>query len=350
MSRTVGQVIEGARVEDPAFTPENHPNRVALSWLSDRQQDFLKRLSDDLVDRFSETRSIADTIDNALVGVDSDGTAYTVETSGDGYDVIAEVGDAVDIVSSSAATPTVITATAHGLITLDSITISDHDGSDDDDGVNTSHQVTYLTDDTFSIPVDLTGGGGTGGTLRQNHALYTGPTLIAQDPYSDGFPLPADFIKIVSIYAVFETTEAYAPVVVVPQHDIAVRAGSSGKFHAIISADRLVPILSPPNNTGASRWDAIEKVTFTWIDNPVRFTETGSWTAQTFTVPDLYANALQYGLAAFFGRRQQSIDSAFPPETAAALDSNWKEARDEALYGATREVRSLKTSTTRRNR
>jgi len=349
MSRTVGAVIEGARIEDPAFTPESHPNRVALSWLSDRQQDFHKRLSDDLVDRLSESRNIADTIDNALVGVDSDGTAYSVETSGDGYDVIAEVtGTAVDITSTSVASPTVVTAVAHGLHTLDSITISGHEDSDDDDAVNASHQVTYLTADTFSIPVDLTGGGGTGGTFVQNHALYTGPTLIATDPYSSGFPLPADFIKIVNIYAVATSSESYQPIEIVTQREMASRRGIN--LCAIISADRLVPILGPPSNTGSSIWDDIESVTFTWVDNPVRFTETGTWSTQTFTVPDLYVNALQYGLAAFFARRQQSIDSAYPAATVQALQAQWEGSMGAALEGAKKEIRGLKARTTRINR
>lgn len=72
----------------------------------------------------------------------------------------------VAVTSSSAANPsTITTASDHGLATGEYVTISGHSLS----GVNTSHQITYLSDTTFSIPVM---GGGTGGKIYCRRPRY----------------------------------------------------------------------------------------------------------------------------------------------------------------------------------
>lgn len=69
----------------------------------------------------------------------------------------------VVIVSSSVANPTVITtATPHGFVTGDSVTISGHASSTPD--LNGTHTVTKLSDTTFSIPENVSDGG-TGGRV-----------------------------------------------------------------------------------------------------------------------------------------------------------------------------------------
>lgn len=108
---------------------------------------------------------------NDVTPTDSSTTATFTEASGGGYssqsiDPDASFIESVTITSSSAENPTKITATAHGLATNDYITIANHSGSSVN--LNGTHQVTKIDDDTFTIPVDLSGGsGGTGGTLSR---------------------------------------------------------------------------------------------------------------------------------------------------------------------------------------
>ena len=68
------------------------------------------------------------------------------------------------ITSSSVANPTVIAATAHGFTTGDSVLIAGHTGSTPT--IDGTHTVTVLTTNTFTIPVNVTGGG-TGGTATR---------------------------------------------------------------------------------------------------------------------------------------------------------------------------------------
>lgn len=83
-------------------------------------------------------------------------------------DVIA-VDSPIDVVSSSAANPSVITTKKnHGYRPGQIVVITGHSGSADDAEVNdvNGHSITVLTDTTFElVGVDLTGGGGTGGTV-----------------------------------------------------------------------------------------------------------------------------------------------------------------------------------------
>lgn len=76
----------------------------------------------------------------------------------------------ITITSSSVANPTVITATAHKLRTGDGIVIAGHSGSTP--SLNGNHTVTVVTDDTVTIPVNVTVGG-TGGTLQLRQKRYT---------------------------------------------------------------------------------------------------------------------------------------------------------------------------------
>ena len=69
-----------------------------------------------------------------------------------------------DVVSSSAANPTVITVTGHGYSNGDKINISQHSGSDKDLEIGNTHTISNVTADTFTIPVNV-GTGGTGGQI-----------------------------------------------------------------------------------------------------------------------------------------------------------------------------------------
>jgi len=85
-------------------------------------------------------------------------------------DVIA-VDSPIDIDTSSTANPTVVTTKkTHGYRNGQVVVITGHSGSDDDATVNQAagHAVTVISPTTFSIPVDLSagGGGGVGGSVQ----------------------------------------------------------------------------------------------------------------------------------------------------------------------------------------
>lgn len=103
----------------------------------------------------AETRAGAAT---PYLGVNDGTDLYLIATDGS---VI--VLNNVAITSSSVASPTVITATAHGLSTGNKIIIRGHTGSTPD--INgTIYTITKTGTDTFTIPVNVTIGG-TGGTI-----------------------------------------------------------------------------------------------------------------------------------------------------------------------------------------
>lgn len=275
MTTTVGELIERSRAHHPAFaSEERHPNRVALSFLSTRQVERLRVLAaEHLKDRLSQARNIADTIANSLVGVDEDGNAYVVSTSGDGYEVVV-----------------------------------------DDDGIVT-----------------------------------VGPTVIAIDPYSTGFPLPVDSLRIIDLYAVLADTERYVPIHVVPEVDLSYRSPTSLLF-AIINGHRLVPIRAAPSNTGPSLWDQVESVTIVWVDTPARFETTGAWREQVFILPDAEVNVLEWDLAAFFAERQASFDDTFPPAIAASIAAQRDQRTAEATALSRLDAAPVKWGQARRNR
>jgi len=73
-------------------------------------------------------------------------------------DDVSDWTDPVTITSSSIANPTVITtATAHGLVTGDSVVIAGHTSVTPD--INGEWEVTVLTSTTFTIPVEVTADG-----------------------------------------------------------------------------------------------------------------------------------------------------------------------------------------------
>jgi len=83
------------------------------------------------------------------------------------------------ITSNSAANPTVVTTTSnHGLVSGDVVTIASQTGTV---SINGTHTVTVTAANTFTIPVDCTAGGGTGGTFSFNVSSYSiGPVRITR--------------------------------------------------------------------------------------------------------------------------------------------------------------------------
>lgn len=70
---------------------------------------------------------------------------------------------AVNITGASAASPTEVTATAHGLQTGDSVVIAGASQA----SLNDEWTVTVTGTDTFTVPCDLSGGAATGGTVQR---------------------------------------------------------------------------------------------------------------------------------------------------------------------------------------
>lgn len=72
---------------------------------------------------------------------------------------------AVNLTSSSVANPTVVTtATAHGLLTGDTVTIAGHSSTPT---INGDRTVTVVSPTTFTVAVNVTVGGGAAGTVRR---------------------------------------------------------------------------------------------------------------------------------------------------------------------------------------
>ncbi|KPK09545.1 MAG: hypothetical protein AMS20_00030 [Gemmatimonas sp. SG8_28] len=273
---TVAEVIRRARVQHPGFTEERHENLALLEQLSTLQDEMLIELVAPLTDLVSEGRTVADTISNVLVGVDENGSPYSVSTSGDGYDVIVENG--------------------------------------------------------FG---------------------YTGPTAIAVDPYSAGFVLPSPILKLVHIYAQM-TRGDIMPVQYVTQNDFPNRSWSTTPhltLFAIINGGRLVPITTTPNDPGPSMWDSVTDVTVVYVPKPERFTLTGSWSAQTLTLPEAFDAWAERALAAWMALRELGLpEPQVGPNYAEYLTGLANDARQRAQVQARKTYRPAKVVQVRRAR
>jgi len=242
---TAGTVIQRSRDLSSDFVVERHPDRGAVDYLSDRHAQTYRKIANILRDRFSEGRNVADTISNSLVGVDSNGVAFSVTTSGDGFDVI----------------------------------------------------------------VDAT-----------SEFLYTGPTAIAQDPYTTGFPLPEDAIEIIEIYAENSSTNTQWPVRWHPHGD-ARRFTGLHTLSAVVNNWRLVPIKNPTNLE--TRWDDVTNVVVVYISEPAALTTLAS----VLLVPHVYQHVFKWELAMYFSGRERALtdgsgvdmSSLFAQELARAL-------------------------------
>lgn len=86
------------------------------------------------------------------------------------------MGAAVNLTSSSIANPTVITtATAHGLTTGDTVLIAGHTSTPT---INGSRVVTVTGTTTFTIPINVTTGGGAAGTMTRTSSRSGGTAYV----------------------------------------------------------------------------------------------------------------------------------------------------------------------------
>jgi hypothetical protein len=85
------------------------------------------------------------------------------------------------ITGNTQASPTVVTATAHGFITGQLVTIT---GSNSTPSINGTYAITRLTANTFSIPVSVTVAGTAGSAVSATMWQYASPTTQVWNPLS----------------------------------------------------------------------------------------------------------------------------------------------------------------------
>jgi len=212
-------------------------------------------------------------------------------------------------------------------------------------------QFAVTTDaDGYDVVVDATTG-----------ALYRGPTAIATDPYgtaAGGFPMPATSLRLLDVYAEMADTGAFRPVTIIPQYDYANRSGA-GQLLAVINGWRLVPVINPPTSAAGAGitvgaqtlWANVANVVFAWVDEPVRFTLTGTWRTQTLTGPDTYMDLLEADVTVFLAQREHSLNpDGFPDSLVAVHAKLSDDLVAAALEGARRDHRPLLFHQAKRNR
>lgn len=103
------------------------------------------------------------------------------DTYGGTYRISAVAGAAKAITSNTAANPTVLTLTAHGWLTGDSITIPANNGSSPT--IAGTHTITRISADTFSIPINTSAGsGGLGGLAEKTQTATAGVAKPTMQP------------------------------------------------------------------------------------------------------------------------------------------------------------------------
>ena len=115
--------------------------------------------------RLAATLSVADL---ARLSNTSDRQIHQLENGGNCDPHVTErlldvLGPLVAVTSSSIANPSVITTAAHRFVSTDTVTLAGHTGSTP--AVDGDRVATVTAGTTFTIPVNVTGGG-TGGTAR----------------------------------------------------------------------------------------------------------------------------------------------------------------------------------------
>lgn len=105
-------------------------------------------------------------------------------TNGTGIDGGTQ-GAQLVVTGGSAASPTVVTITAHGLVTGDSIVIAGTDRA----ALNTNHTVTVLNANTFTVPVDLSGGAASAGTAYKTSTNFGLSAYIHAMSLGSGTPI-----------------------------------------------------------------------------------------------------------------------------------------------------------------
>jgi hypothetical protein len=134
------------------FGEPEKQKRIRMMWLDIDNNEYANVDIEARIHRDRITTSIQ--VGSALTSAD-----------GPGHFEFTPVEKSTAITSSSTADPTVLTVTAHGFQSGDIVTIAGHDAVPE---INGEHVVTWISANTFSIPVNVTAGGGAAGTASSN--------------------------------------------------------------------------------------------------------------------------------------------------------------------------------------
>lgn len=159
-------------------------HRASLSQLKTSMRDLAQRTVIEMAD--ADVKLVSRDLTTAMAEVITQMNSQTKRVT---KPVIASTvaivtPASVAITSSSAANPTVIlTATVHGFVTGDSVVINGHTSTPN---MNGAHIATVTSTTQFTVPVNVSGGGGATGTVRGkgDPVLITsvlGPTGIQRD-------------------------------------------------------------------------------------------------------------------------------------------------------------------------
>jgi hypothetical protein len=185
--------------------------------------------------------------------------------------------------------------------------------------------------DGYDVAVDATTG-----------ALYLGPTLIATDPYNEGFPLPADAIDIIDIYAT-DSSGNLVPITWAPQRNKPLLTGLGGLV-AVVNGWRLIPQANPEGI--ATSWDIVTHVTTVYLAEPATLTSLDD----EVVLPAVYALPLQWMCQAFMGLAEMARDKEFPRDVVAVWQEMAAAEWAKALSLANIDHAPLKKIRTQRNR
>jgi hypothetical protein len=221
-------------------------------------------------------RMIWVTLDNMPTGdtvtltvrVDRDRQGATVQVGGtvtaigtNTYEFVP-ASSSVNITSSSTANPTVITAAAaHGLFSGDIVTIAGHSSTPN---INGEHVITWLSTTTFSIPVNVSSGGGEAGTITGTpdtfREIMLSPKLACAAGYDPSAANSDPRIRAAGIRAV--TPHTYKAII--PVSPEGMRGSSVGV------KDALLKLRALKSGTGVAVREPTSNTTFTGYVTDVR--------------------------------------------------------------------------------
>lgn len=171
---------------------------------------------------------------------------------------------------------------------------------------------------------------------------YVDTTIMGQDPFSSGFPLPDTSIQLLHVYATLNSGQA------VPIHyleeEVSAKIGGGTGLIAQISGWRMIPIKNP--STAATAWDQVTTVTVVWIDQPAPLAAL----TDSVSLPAVYGLALKYGLMAYLAAYSAAQDQTFPANLLAFFQGQKAEEFARARNQAKFDHRIIKERRMMRNR
>jgi hypothetical protein len=166
------------------------------------------------------------------------------------------------------------------------------------DGTGTPVYAT-TTQDGWAVHLDVDG------------VPYIDPTEtpVARDPFGQtggtpGFPLPADFIRLIAVAGVYGPVGRVIPVDVIEERSR--HTWAPGRNPAVfVSGNRLVPLMPFATGNTQDRWLSVTAIQISYIAVPVLTALTDA-----INYPSVLCEALAADLASLFGRQSQQCDKS----------------------------------------